>query len=76
MTNVLPKKLKRVEVFLEFLLFGVIMGVVEDVIAIKLSTGEMITWRMIGIITLVAIPFAFIGEYLVDHKDLISHPKK
>jgi hypothetical protein len=70
------KKIKRIEVFLEFLLFGVAMGIIEDVIAIKLSTGETITWHMIGIITLVAIPFAFIGEYLVDHKDLISHPKK
>jgi len=61
---------KKVEVFLEFLIFGVIMGVVEDLIAVTLSTGAQITWHVIGVITLVAIPFAAIGELIVDRIEL------
>ncbi|OGM99689.1 MAG: hypothetical protein A3B91_01455 [Candidatus Yanofskybacteria bacterium RIFCSPHIGHO2_02_FULL_41_29] len=63
---------KRLEVFFEFLIFGVIVGVVEDLIAVKLVTGEPITWDVIGIVIAVAIPFAFIGEVLVDQVDFIE----
>ena len=62
---------KRVEIFLEFLIFGVAMGIVEDVIALKLATGEPITWRVVGIVTLVAIPFAAVGELVVDRMKII-----
>jgi hypothetical protein len=57
---------RRLEVFLEFLIFGVVMGVTEDLIAVTLATGEPITWRIIIIVTVVAIPFAAIGELIVD----------
>jgi len=69
---------KKVEVFLEFLIFGVIMGVVEDLIAVTLSTGAQITWHVIGVITLVAIPFAVIGELIVDRIELadLNNQKK
>lgn len=67
---------KRLEIFLEFLIFGVVMGIVEDLIAVTLTTGEPITWRMIFIITLVAIPFAAIGELIVDRADLIKKRSK
>jgi len=67
---------KRIEVFLEFLIFGVIMGVIEDLIAIEVTTGIPITWRTIFIITLVAIPFAVIGELIVDRIDLTKKSKK
>jgi hypothetical protein len=63
---------KHLEIFLEFLIFGIAMGIVEDLIAVTLSTGEPITWNMIGIITLVAIPFAAIGELIVDRYKLIK----
>lgn len=66
---------KRLEVFLEFLIFGVIMGVVEDMIAITLSTGQPITLNVIVIVTLVAIPFAAIGELIVDRVQLIPSKK-
>ena len=69
-------KLKRLEVFLEFLIFGIIMGVVEDLIAIKLTTDATFSWKMIFIITLVAIPFAAIGELIVDRMDLIRTNNK
>ena len=67
---------RRWEVFLEFLIFGVIMGVVEDLIVVTLSTGEPITWKILGIITLVAIPFAAVGELIVDRMELIPRKKK
>ncbi len=63
---------KRLEVFLEFFIFGVIVGVIEDLIAIKVVTSEPITWRVIGIIILIALPFAFIGEILVDKIDFVE----
>ncbi len=62
---------KRLEIFLEFLIFGVAMGIVEDVIALRLATSEPITWRVVGIVTLVAIPFAAIGELVVDRMKIV-----
>lgn len=63
---------KRLEVFFEFLFFGIIVGVIEDLIAVKVTTGEPITWRIFGIIVLIAIPFAVIGELLVDKIDFVA----
>ena len=62
---------RRLEVFLEFLIFGVAMGVVEDMIAVMLSTGQQITWHIVVIVTLVAIPFAAIGELVVDRINIL-----
>ena len=64
--------LKRLEVFLEFLIFGIIIGIVEDLIAIEFATDAKITWQVAGIVFLVAIPFAFLGEVLVDRIDFVS----
>ncbi|MEK9200694.1 MAG: hypothetical protein AAB909_01835 [Patescibacteria group bacterium] len=63
---------KRLEVFLEFMLFGIIMGVTEDLIAVYFVTREPISWHVVGIVVLVTIPFAIIGELIVDHHDLIK----
>ncbi len=63
------KKLKHLEVFLEFLVFGVAMGIVEDLITIGLVTGEKITMQIIWIVFLVTLPFAILGEIIVDRKD-------
>lgn len=52
------------------------MGIVEDLIVVKLSTGEPITWKILGIITLVAIPFTVVGELIVDRMELIPRKKK
>lgn len=52
---------------LEFLIIGVVMGVVEDVIAIGFATDATIDWRVIWIVLAVALPFAFISEIVVDH---------
>ncbi len=64
--------LKRLEIFFEFLIFGVIIGIVEDLVAVKLATGEKITLRILGIIILIAIPFAILGEIIVDKIDFVK----
>ena len=43
------------------------MGLMEDLIAVKLSTDATIDSRVILIVLAVAIPFAFISEIIVDH---------
>jgi hypothetical protein len=53
----------------ELLLFGIIIGITEDLLAIKIATGEPITWRIVGIVILIAIPFAFLGEVIFDRID-------
>lgn len=65
-------KAKRYEVMFEFLLFGIVIGVTEDLLAVHLTTGETITWSMIGIIILLAIPFAILGELVADHVDFVK----
>lgn len=52
------------------------MGVTEDVIAVTLVTGQPITLESILIITIVAIPFAIIGELIVDRIDLVRKKSK
>jgi len=70
------KKNKKLEVFLEFFIFGVLMGVAEDLIAIELATDARVTWKTVVIIVLVAIPFAIIGELIVDRKEWLKKIKK
>lgn len=62
---------ERLERFLEFLLIGVAMGVVEDLIAIKLATDAAFDARVLVIVIAVAIPFAAISELIVDRKDFL-----
>ncbi|MBI2005393.1 MAG: hypothetical protein HYS80_01375 [Candidatus Aenigmarchaeota archaeon] len=52
------------------------MGVVEDLIAVTFSTGEPLTWKILVIVTLVSIPFAAVGELIVDRMDLIPRKKR
>lgn len=60
--------------FLEFFIVGLALGVVEDLIAITLVTGETINFRVFVIAFFVAFPFAVFSELIVDHdkfKDLM-----
>jgi len=52
---------------IEFLLIGVLMGIIEDLIAITIATDAAIDLNVIWIVFLVALPFAFISEVVVDH---------
>ncbi|PSH01114.1 MAG: hypothetical protein BRC26_04390 [Nanohaloarchaea archaeon QH_8_44_6] len=56
----------RLERFTEFLIFGIILGVTEDMIAVMLVTDESFTLRMLGIVIAVTIPFAAFSELVVD----------
>jgi hypothetical protein len=58
---------ERAQRTLEFLVIGLVMGVTEDLLAVWLSTGEPITWSVLGMVIVVALPFAFLSEYVVDH---------
>jgi len=68
----------RIERFTEFLVIGVLLGTVEDVLAVWLVTGEQITLQTVGIIVGVAIPFAAFSELVVDHPDtrIIQYPSE
>jgi len=69
-------KWKKLETMCEFLIFGILIGITEDIIAVKLTTGASITPKMIGIIILIAIPFAIIGEMVADRVNLAKPLKK
>lgn len=53
---------------LEFFLIGVVLGLVEDVIAIALATETKIDLEVILIALFVAFPFAVLSELVVDLK--------
>jgi len=69
------KWMKRIELFGEFLIFGIVVGVVEDVLAVILSTGASFSWKMLIIIVLITIPFAILGELVVDRFSLFEKKK-
>ena len=60
---------KKWEVVFEFLIFGIVIGITEDLIAIKFAAGEEITLKIVGIVILIAIPFAVLGEVIFDRID-------
>ena len=57
---------EKIEIIFELLVFGIIIGIIEDLIAIKFATGEPITLKIIFIVVIVAIPFAILGEVVFD----------
>jgi len=63
---------RRTEILLEFFIFGVLMGITEDVIAIFAATEEPITMTVVVIATIVAIPFAVFSELIVDRLDFLK----
>jgi len=63
---------EHLERFLEFLVVGVVMGIVEDLIAVKLTTNATIDLRIIWIVILVALPFAAFSELIIDRRDFID----
>lgn len=46
---------------------GLLLGVVEDLIAITLATEKEIDFRVFVVALLVAFPFAIFSELVVDH---------
>ncbi|MEX0931822.1 MAG: hypothetical protein WDZ88_03680 [Candidatus Paceibacterota bacterium] len=70
------KTAKKLEVMFEFLLFGLVFGIVEDILAVWLVTGEPITLKIVWLVVLIAIPFAIIGELVADNIDFSSFIEK
>jgi len=60
-------KRQRLIRFLEFLVIGVFMGLVEDLLAIVLATDAELEPQVILVVLLVSIPFAALSELVVDH---------
>jgi hypothetical protein len=53
---------------LEFFVIGLLLGIVEDLLAITWATDAKIDLRVIGIAFIVALPFAILSEIVVDQK--------
>ncbi|MDY6765801.1 MAG: hypothetical protein SVW77_00380 [Candidatus Nanohaloarchaea archaeon] len=60
---------RHTERFLEFLVIGVVMGVAEDLLAVKLATGAPLDLSVLWIVVAVAVPFAAVSELLVDREE-------
>lgn len=52
---------------IEFLVIGVIAGVIEDVLAVEAVAHIRITPKVLLIILGIAVPFAALSELVVDH---------
>ena len=52
---------------IEFIIIGVAFGIIEDIIAILVTTDESISLEMVLIVIIIALPFAYISEIIVDH---------
>ena len=62
-----PKTKRKIIVHLvEFFVVGLMMGVSEDLLAIHFATDAKITWEVLKVAFLVALPFAVISELVVD----------
>lgn len=61
---------------LEFFIIGVLLGIVEDLIAIALATDAVINFKVILIAFFVAFPFAVLSELVVDMKKFPKFLKK
>ena len=53
---------------MQFFVVGLIMGITEDLIAIKFATDARITWQTIRVAFFVALPFAVVSDLVVDRK--------
>lgn len=62
----------RLKRLLEFLVIGIVFGVTEDVLAVVLTTDAEITPEMIGLIVVIAVPFAVLSELVVDHPRFVQ----
>lgn len=59
-------KRKIIAHLVEFFFIGLLMGVAEDLLAIHFATDAEITLHVFKVAFLVALPFAFISEMVID----------
>ena len=66
-------KSKYIKRFAEFFVIGLVFGIIEDLLAIEAVSETILTWRVVGIVALIALPFAVISELVVDGRDIFRH---
>ena len=64
---------ERTSRLIEFLIVGIGMGITEDVLAVWLVSGEPVHISDLWIVLVIALPFAFVSEWVVDHPDFPQH---
>lgn len=52
---------------LEFIIAGLVLDLIENIITIKLTTGAMITFEVLIVALVVVVPFAILTELIIDH---------
>jgi hypothetical protein len=62
---------ERLKRLLEFFVIGIVFGVTEDVLAVVIATDAEVTLEVIGVVVLIAIPFAILSELVVDHPQFL-----
>lgn len=71
--NSIMLKAKYLKRFAEFFIIGLVFGMVEDLIAIGAVSDVIVTPRVLGVVFLVALPFAIVSELVVDGADIFRH---
>ena len=70
---------RKIEQFLEFLIIGLGVNTVENLLVLQYTTKVEITWEIFSTSLWFAIPFAIISEIIVDHPEfwkIFSRKKK
>jgi hypothetical protein len=52
---------------LEFIIAGLVLDLIENIVTVKFATHERITWNIVLVAFVVVIPFAIITEIVIDH---------
>ncbi len=64
------KYLKR---FAEFLVIGILFNIADNILSLRVVGNTAITLRVVGLVFLLALPFAVISELIVDGADIFRH---
>ncbi|PCR90580.1 hypothetical protein [Natrinema ejinorense] len=57
----------QIKRLLEFFIIGIVFGVAEDVLAVLIATDAQLSFDLVVVVVVIAIPFAIISELIVDH---------
>lgn len=60
-------RLKTKFKILEFIIFGIITGVIENTISVYVLGGQVLTLHQFLILLVIVTPFSFVEEFVVDH---------
>lgn len=76
------RKHKRIVRFLEFFVVGFLFGIAEDLLVVFTATDARITFHVVVIAAIIALPFAIFSELIFDKPETrryirrrVFHPK-